>query len=65
MCCEFGSWMSVCLESCSQLGCSQTGREAIDSECEGFTVLEAVTRQRLVETEGVVRSVVHYLEPAL
>jgi hypothetical protein len=66
LCCEIGSWKPAYLGRYSEFGGTQRGREAVDSECEGSTAFEAVTR-RLVETadcEGVVRSVVLYLEPA-
>jgi hypothetical protein len=42
---------SVQLGSCSEIGESQRGREAVNTEVEGSTVLEAVTRQRLVKTQ--------------
>jgi hypothetical protein len=37
--------------SCSEIGDSQRGREAVNTEVEGSTVLEAVIRQRLVKIQ--------------
>jgi hypothetical protein len=39
------------LGSCSVIGDSQQGCEAMNTEVEGSTVLEAITRQRLVKTQ--------------
>jgi hypothetical protein len=47
---EFDNWKPVQLGSCSEIGDSQRGREAVNTEVEGSTALEAVTRQRLVKT---------------
>jgi hypothetical protein len=41
----------VHLGSCSEIGDSQRGREAVNTEVEGDKALEAVTRQRLVKTQ--------------
>jgi hypothetical protein len=37
--------------SCSEIGDSQRGREAVNTEVEGSAALEAVTRQLLVKTQ--------------
>jgi hypothetical protein len=39
------------LRSCSEIGDSQKGHEAVNREVEGSTALEAVTRQQLVKTQ--------------
>jgi hypothetical protein len=52
----------VQLGSCSEIGDSQRGREAVNTEVEGSTTLRAVTRQRLLKTvdgEDLVRVVVN------
>jgi hypothetical protein len=41
----------VQLRSCTETGCSQRGCEAVNTEADGSTELEAVTRQRLVKTQ--------------
>jgi hypothetical protein len=45
---EFGSRKSLQLGSCSG---SQRGREALNMEVDGCTLLEAVTRQRFLKTQ--------------
>jgi hypothetical protein len=42
---------SSAVESCSKLGDSQRGREAMNTEVERSTTLEAVSRQRQVKTQ--------------
>jgi hypothetical protein len=49
--CDFGSWKLVQLGSCSEIGDSQRGREAVNTKVEGSTALKAVTRRRLVKTQ--------------
>jgi hypothetical protein len=41
----------VQLGSCSEIGDSKRGREAMNMEVEGSAALEDVTRQRLVKTQ--------------
>jgi hypothetical protein len=48
--CEFDSWKPVQLRSCSEIGDSQRRREAVNTDVERSTALEAVTR-RLVKTQ--------------
>jgi hypothetical protein len=43
--------MPVQLRSCSEIGDSQRGRQAVNMEFEGSTTLETVTRHRLVKTQ--------------
>jgi hypothetical protein len=43
--------LGVQLGSCSEIGDSQRGREAVNTEVEESTALEAVTRQRLVRAQ--------------
>jgi hypothetical protein len=53
----------VQLGNCNATGDSQRGPEAVNTEIEGYTVLEAITRQRLVKTqltEKTIRAVVNY-----
>jgi hypothetical protein len=54
--CEFGSRKpDISTWSCSKIDASQRGREAVITEFEGYTALEAVTRQRLVKTCRLIR----------
>jgi hypothetical protein len=46
---EFASWKTVQLVSCSEIGDSHGGPKAGNTEVEGSTALETVTRQRLVK----------------
>jgi hypothetical protein len=58
---EAGSRL-VQLGSCNATADSQRGREAVNTEFEGSTALEAVTRPRLVktqQTEKIVLAVVN------
>jgi hypothetical protein len=43
--------LRVQFRSCNEIGDSQRGREAVNTEVEGSTALEAVTRPRLVKAQ--------------
>jgi hypothetical protein len=52
----------VQLGSCSEIGDSQRGRDAVNTEVEGSATFEAVTREQLVktqETEEFLRAVMN------